>query len=282
MDLESLRTAIHEELPSATKPEKSAQLRLYKPGAIQDGGRLQGNFLYTKDIRDLETAEENPLIVIVPPAASLPADVHLQTTLLQMARVNLDGWDRTSEQRTRVQSETTKTNVLAYYGIRSATFCQILGGRTKHVVNAHIWPVSNKVNLILVGLEPSEINDPRNVLRLHPDLERFFDHKQICFDWHGQSLKLNVLDKSILQHKLKGKSKIMADVQGKSLRFFGDKRPWRRLIATHSVLSHRHALQVGWVANNDLSTAELNASALAEFSLDEEAQDRLRRLWASQ
>lgn len=107
-------------------------------------------------------------------------------TLLEMARLNLDGWDRTSEQRTRVvESETTRTNALQFYGIHTSTFCQILGGgktKTKLVVNAHIWPVSNRVNLQFVGLEATQINDLRNVLRLHEDIERFFYHKLISFD----------------------------------------------------------------------------------------------------
>lgn len=206
----------------------------------------------------------------------------LQDVLLNMARVNLDGWDKTSEQRTKVQSETTKSNVLAYYGIRRNNFCQILGGSTKHVVNAHIWPVSNKNNMMLIGLDASQIDDPRNVLRLHSDLERYFDHKQICFDWDGNQLKLSVLDPSILPKKLEGTKKTVHDVVGKPVRFFNDNRPFRRLLATHSVLSHRHASNMGWVDDvQDLSTAEVNASALAAFSLDETAQANLRRFWAS-
>ena len=47
--------------------------------------------------------------------------------------------------------------------------CQILGEsvNTPHVQNAHIWPHNYREALILVDLQPSDIDDPRNVLCLH-------------------------------------------------------------------------------------------------------------------
>jgi hypothetical protein len=53
-------------------------------------------------------------------------------------------------------------------------------------------------------------------------------------------------------------------------------KPWQRLIATHSVLAHQLAREKGWLQGEDLTEAETNAEILMEFSLDNEAQDRLR------
>ena len=51
-------------------------------------------------------------------------DPNLHYVLLNMARQNLDGWDKTSEQRTKLQSESTKTAALAFYGIIKTTFAK--------------------------------------------------------------------------------------------------------------------------------------------------------------
>lgn len=75
---------------------------------------------------------------------SLFVQSQIHSILLEMARVNLEGWDRTSEQRTKAQSESVKLQALRYYGIRNECFCQIHGGKSPNVVNAHIWPVNNK------------------------------------------------------------------------------------------------------------------------------------------
>jgi len=71
--LKELRKALHAELPSANKPEKSGELRLYKPGAIQDDGSLKNDFhlMDDKQLENLSTSQsklsgDGPLIVIAP------------------------------------------------------------------------------------------------------------------------------------------------------------------------------------------------------------------------
>ena len=72
--LTQLSEAIHAELPSANKPEKSGQLRLYEPGAMNDDGLLNPRRMLF-DISGIgetsynlfhEDEKNRPLIVIAP------------------------------------------------------------------------------------------------------------------------------------------------------------------------------------------------------------------------
>ena len=221
-----------------------------------------------------------PQHLVTPQQQPLDDVVRFMPTLMAMASANLDAWDRTSEQRTKIESDTVRQSVMDYYGIRSKQYCQILKARTKNVVNAHIWPKGSKSNLVLLGLNPADIDDPQNVLRLHKDLERCYDHKQVTFvespvDSRGWVLK--VLDPTILDETLEGTDMTMKEVNGGTLRFHNTARPWRQVLALHSIMAHRHARTEGWLNNDDdLCEAEVNAHELVHHSLDTEAQDRLR------
>ena len=47
--------------------------------------------------------------------------------------------------------------------------------------NAHIWPRSAAQDMVLFDLQPEEIHSKRNVLGLHKDIERAFDHQELAF-----------------------------------------------------------------------------------------------------
>ena len=196
---------------------------------------------------------------------------------MAMATANLDAWDRASEDRTKVESKTVRQSVLEFYGIKSKTYCQIAGARTRNVVNAHIWPKGSKANLVLLDLQPTDIDNPKNILRLHKSLERFFDHKQFTFEesGHGRYI-LKVLDRGILAEALEDSPLKVSDMEGRNLKFHNDSRPWRRILALHSIMAHRHARSQGWLVDADLTSAESNAQALINHSLDQEAQERLK------
>ena len=49
------------------------------------------------------------------------------------------------------------------------------------------------------------------------------------------------------------------------------------LLATHSILAHQKARNEGWLTEDQFTQAETNAQDLMEFSLDNEAQDWLKR-----
>jgi hypothetical protein len=77
----------------------------------------------------------------------------------------------------------------------SETHCQVLGpGGTNHVKNAHIWPHNNRENLPLIDLDATDIDNPKNVLRLHSDIEHKFDRFLLTFVPSGSDFVLQVLD----------------------------------------------------------------------------------------
>jgi hypothetical protein len=214
-------------------------------------------------------------VTILDEATALPS--HFTPVLLALAVNSMDGWDRITTDRTVSDSSTVRNAAVGYYGLASRKHCQILGERTKCVLNAHIWPDHNKSNLVLVDLKPSDIDNPKNILRLHCGIERYFDHKQLTFTQAGGEFHLKVLDPNIKTEVLEGTNVALNDVDGSPLIFPNDHMPWRRLLATHSIIAHRHARNNGWLPEDELTTAELNANDLIVFSLDAEAQARVKR-----
>ena len=157
--------------------------------------------------------------------------------------------------------------------------CQILGESvsTPHVQNAHIWPHNNREALILVDLQTSDIDDPRNVLCLHDDIVYYLDRFHLTLVPSGPDFVLKVLDNSILPSRLKGRSETFGDIDGRTLQCPSGNIPWRRLLATHSILAHQKARENTWLTEDQFTAAETNAHDLMEFSLDNEAQDRVKR-----
>jgi hypothetical protein len=88
---------------------------------------------------------------------------------------------------------------------------------------------------------------------------------------------LKVLDPSIGTEVLEDTSLTFNDKDGRPLIFPNPQKPWRRLLATHSIYAHRHARDSGWLLSDERTAAELNANDLMEFSLHTEAQARMKR-----
>jgi hypothetical protein len=203
-----------------------------------------------------------------------------------MAVNGMNGWKATSTHRTVSDSASLCTRVVKHYSLKKDT-CQILGSRTKHVINAHIWPVSNSQNIVLVGLDVADVNSARNVLRLHHDIERAFDNRQVTFvTERGASeenlvFRLKVLAPGIRTDKLADTDVTVADIENRPLALLPERLPWRRLLATHSVFAYRHAREMEWLGDA-LTEVEVTAGELVRFSLDDQAQHRVRRFLASQ
>ena len=179
-------------------------------------------------------------------------------------------------------SHSVKAASIAYYGLSSEKFCQVLGAVDPNhvsVINAHIWPRRAAQDLILFDLQPAKIHDERNVLRLQKDIERAFDHRELTFvENESGALIVKVIKPAILSNTLTGTKKTFNDIQGLPLLLPSGRIPFRRLIAHHSILSHKNARTQGWIGD-DLSQVEVKAVALMAHSLDEEAQTRLKLLW---
>lgn len=119
---------------------------------------------------------QKPLIVVAPPQR--PQTI----LLLNLAMEGMeDGWARISSERTSGESRKAQTGCVYFYGLTGKENCQMLGPGTKHVRNAHIWPHNNRGNLLLVDLEKTDIDNPKNVLRLHSDIEHKLDRFQLTF-----------------------------------------------------------------------------------------------------
>lgn len=179
-------------------------------------------------------------------------------------------------------SESVRTASIAYYGLGGEKFCQVLGAVDPNhvsVINTHIWPRSAAQDLILFDLQSDHIHDERNVLRLQKDIERAFDGRELTFVQNEAGfLVVKVLNPDILSDPLTGTTMTFSDIQGSPLLLPSGKTPFRRLLAHHSMLSHRHARNQGWIGE-DLSQVEVQAAALLAHSVDQEAQNRLKLLW---
>ena len=203
---------------------------------------------------------------------------HMVPVLLTLAVSTMkSGWEKTSSERTKSESSTARNNSVSYYGLQSRKTCQILGPNTAHVKNAHIWPHNNSQWLVLVDLQPSDIDDPRNVLRLHEDIEYYLDRFRLTFVLSGSDFILTVLDPTIRSLPLKDRSETFQDLDGRKLQCPSGSLPWRCLLSTHSILSHREARDLGWLPEDQFTEAETNANELMEFSFDDEVREMMRR-----
>jgi hypothetical protein len=96
----------------------------------------------------------------------------------------------------RDDSEAVKKASVAYYQLAGEKYCQVLGAVDPNqvsVINAHIWPRHATAELPLFDLEPHDIHDARNVLRLQKDIERAFDLCKLAFLQNGSKVLVRVL-----------------------------------------------------------------------------------------
>lgn len=228
-----------------------------------------------------DTTCPKPLVVVTPQPASARVEripEHYVPVLLSLAVGSMKrGWEKISSERTKSESSIARNNSVSHYGLGSRRTCQILGANTGHVKNAHIWPHNNSEALVLVDLQPADIDDPRNVLRLHEDIEYYLDRFHLTLVPSGTDFVLKVLDCTILPSRLKGRDETFGDIDGRTLQCPSGNIPWRRLLATHSILAHQKAREKAWLTEDQFTAAETNAHDLMEFSLDPEAQDRVKR-----
>lgn len=181
----------------------------------------------------------------------------------------------------RDDSKAVRIASIAYYDLADEKYCQVLGAVDPDhvsVVNAHIWPRHAITDLPLFDLEPSDINNPRNVLRLQKDIERAFDQRKLTFIHDGGKLRVRILCRDLNAQLLNGSTTRFQDIEGRELLFPESKHPFRRLLAHHCIIAHRNARAMGWI-DQDMSEVEVQCTALMAHSLDEEAQRRLQVLW---
>ena len=181
----------------------------------------------------------------------------------------LDCWEGLGSNRTSEQSHTTRIEVVEHYGLDKKKQCQILG-ESDHVVNAHIFPKSRSKLLVLLDLKQKDVDSPRNILRIHNDIEKAFDKKEIMFEFDAAttSFTLKVMNTAILETRLQDRSETFRDIHGKILNIPNGNLPFRRLMAIHSFYVRQK-----W--SMDMNEAEIRTKELLSFSVDGAAQARI-------
>jgi len=195
----------------------------------------------------------------------------------------LDPWEGIADsQRTRESSQTLRQTVLAYYSIDS-NFCMVCGDASG-VVNAHIWPVHSRgKGLKYVGLDASDVNDARNVLRLCKPIEVAFDKKEVMIIAEGDQFILVVLNPDLMGKSVVGTPFIFSDCHKNPLQFCDRKcippvYPFRRLLAVHAHQAIRNAEKHNWPCDySDPMVARRTVQNLLGKSLLGDSSDKVMR-----
>ena len=194
----------------------------------------------------------------------------------------MDPWRRTSTARSDEQSSSVAGRAITHYGLPHKKFCQILGPKTPHVVNLHIWPewAVNQLRLLDLGFEA--IDDPRNILRVHTKVERSFDRKELTFVIKDGRITLKVLCPRLKSEVLDDTTKTFAAIDGSEL-IATSNTPYRRLLAVHSIAAHKFAESEGWILGADRTEEEIRAMNIARLSLgDSDAMEKVKYFFRSE
>jgi hypothetical protein len=197
----------------------------------------------------------------------------------------LDPWEKIHSEVTDVIVSNTApylSVVSDYYGTPKANYCMVLGFNTTYrdIICAHIWPLHTRgLELSTMGLSVSDIDNPRNFLRLHRSIEKAFDQKKLYFyvSSRNEEAKTFALSVCITDPNLKTEKFSVGQVE----RSFSDlhlkefdyeftlsKKPFLRLLAMHAQRTLEKALNLGWIGNDNFAAERERVLELARYSLD--------------
>ena len=193
----------------------------------------------------------------------------------------LDPWEQIhSELTEKIEAESTVhlVDVSAFYGTDIKHYCMVLGHVTNcHIICAHIWPkLTMGKGLSALGLDRSDVNSPRNFLRLHKSIERAFDKKRLCFSYNmeGGDIRfvVSILDPDLLQETYEADGNTVSFSQLDNLpchyKFVPPAKPFVRLIAVHAIKALENAQALGWVDAGEIPARRQRALDLARLSID--------------
>lgn len=220
-----------------------------------------------------------------------PPPSSLSTTNRALSATNLalgfiletmtDPWENIRSSTTENIVETTSLHlkdVCSFYNI-GENVCMVLGKITHaSILCSHILPAHTfDHELEHLKLQREDINNPRNFLRLHRDIERAFDHKRLYFDYvSGPSpLRLCVvlLDPSLRSENLRfedGTTKSFSDIADQvfSYEFIDDRKPFLQLLSLHATHVRTKARNQGWIPDpGGISSRIARNLELARLSL---------------
>jgi hypothetical protein len=195
-------------------------------------------------------------------------------------------WDKTSHSRSHAAAENLTPGVLMHYGFNgNQNLCHLLGqvngptsGPNVAVITAHIFPNhTGGVGLDLFGLATTDIDNPRNFLRLQAQVEKAFDARRLTFILHGGALCAYLVDRSLENTRLNGTNLRFRNLHLRPLNFHNDERPYHRLLAAHAAHCFKNAQIVGWRSPVPQSESDIRVMELASFSMNEDAQEAISR-----
>jgi len=203
----------------------------------------------------------------------------------------LDPWETIHTERTESRNQASELfleQVSTYYGTVQKYYCMILGSNINRcdIICSHIWPKHTYgQGLETFELNASDVNNSRNFLRLHKDIEKAFDKKWLYFDYHHlteTSFKLIVrVVNPILLDDTNDKSKIKNN-QGVTIKTFSDindshtdytftneMKPFKRLLAAHANRTINNAKGFNWITDEAFFSERLDRIiGLARMSLE--------------
>lgn len=166
-------------------------------------------------------------------------------------KTRLNPWERESLRTSgSKRSRRFREKIIRYYNRANSSGqsvkCQILdefvptdkaSDEATGIIAAHIWKASTRGHgLADFGLNPENVNDPKNGMFLTKGLEDAFDRQQICFLYnllHNQ-LVLWVADQTIMDKQIAGSDKKFSVVHQKPLLCPPNRMPFRRLLSWHA------------------------------------------------
>ncbi len=172
--------------------------------------------------------------------------------------------------------------VCGFYEIDKKT-CMVLGPITHaHIICSHIWPAQTfGSGLESFKLKREDVNNPRNFLRLHKDIEHAFDHKRLYFEYvSGPSpllLRVVLLDPTLFFEEITFSpgsphpTKKFSDIhlQLLSHQFVGDRKPFLRLLSLHAYHAIIKAKSQNWIPDfHDMTSRIARNLELARLSLE--------------
>jgi len=205
---------------------------------------------------------------------------NLEQPMRYLMMKELDPWERTSGSRSHAAAASLTPPVLHHYGLQG-NFCQVIGPTQASIITAHLWPNhTNGLGLNFFDLKQEDLENPRNFLRLHFQIEKAFDHRQLTIVKAGNHLLVWVLDPSLMSTQLQNvKGGItFQQLHRRPLQFLNSERPFTRILAAHVAASFRHAEKEGWIqAPEQMSLAHEWATEMARHSMSNTASEHL--LW---
>jgi hypothetical protein len=187
----------------------------------------------------------------------------------------IDCWH--TNNRTMVESAQFKHDVIYHYGKqetvdttgRIVTAKCMISDRVYiygDLCPAHLVKHCKPELMTFYGLEPTDIDNPRNGILLLKAIEVAFDHKDVCFLWNpfNLGLYLRVLSPTLASERIHPTSsselRTFADINNAVLMHNVNKFPYRRILSMHAKLSFSRALRFGWLTDADELTTYFNLS----------------------